>query len=44
MDSWLVAPLDTHIIFRVPVADRWKCAAHSIGVDLERFFNRSGCA
>ncbi len=44
MDAWIVAPLDYNIIFRVPVGDRWKCAAHSIGVDLDRFINRSGCA
>jgi len=44
MDAWIVAPLDYNIIFKVPVGDRWKCAAQSIGVDLERFINRSGCA
>lgn len=44
IDSWLVAPLDRRIIFSVPVVDRWKVAARSIGVDFERFFNRGGYA
>jgi putative transcriptional regulator len=44
MDSWIVAPLDTSIVFRVPVNERWKYAASSIGIDLERFMNRSGNA
>lgn len=43
-DSWLIAPLDTNIIFDAPVADRWKLAANSIGVDLERYCSRAGCA
>ena len=44
MDSWLVAPLDDRILFSVPVSERWKHAAQSIGVDMERYCNRSGCA
>jgi putative transcriptional regulator len=44
MDTWLVSPLDREVIFSLPVADRWKYAAHSIGVDLERFIGRSGRA
>lgn len=44
MDSWLVAPLDYNVIFNVPVSERWRYAANSIGVDLNRFINRSGNA
>jgi putative transcriptional regulator len=44
MDTWLVSPCDRDIIFSLPVADRWKYAAHSIGVDFERFICRSGSA
>jgi putative transcriptional regulator len=42
MDSWLVAPMDNKIIFDIPVSERWKAAADSIGVDLDRFFSRQG--
>jgi len=44
IDSWLVAPLDNRIIFDVPVNERWKVAAESIGVDLTRFFYKQGTA
>jgi putative transcriptional regulator len=44
MDAWLVSPLDRDVIFGLPVADRWKYAAHSIGVDLDRFICRGGRA
>lgn len=44
MDGWIIAPLDANIIFRVPVSDRWKSAAESVGIDLDRFINRSGTA
>ncbi|MBI5639430.1 MAG: YqgE/AlgH family protein [Nitrospirae bacterium] len=43
-DSWLVAPLDQNIVFNAPVNDRWRMAAGTIGVDFERFINRSGMA
>jgi len=32
-NSWLVAPLDTSILFDVAVEDRWTAALRSIGVD-----------
>jgi len=32
-NSWLVAPLDTSIIFEVPIEERWTAALHSIGVE-----------
>lgn len=42
IDSWLVAPMDNKIIFDVPVSERWKAAADSIGVDMTRFFYKQG--
>lgn len=44
MDSWLVAPLDTAVIFNLPVGDRWRHAASTIGVDLGRLVHRGGKA
>ena len=41
-DSWLVASMDNRIIFDVPVNERWKAAADSIGVDLTRLFSKQG--
>jgi len=32
-NSWVVAPLDTSIIFDVPPEDRWASALRSIGID-----------
>lgn len=32
-NSWLVAPLDTSILFDVPLEQRWTAALRSIGVD-----------
>ncbi|HQN96417.1 MAG TPA: YqgE/AlgH family protein [Thermoanaerobaculales bacterium] len=32
-NSWLVAPLDTSIIFEVPIEERWTAALRSIGVE-----------
>ncbi|MEJ2580454.1 MAG: YqgE/AlgH family protein [Acidobacteriota bacterium] len=32
-NSWVVAPLDTSILFDVPVEDRWAAALNSIGID-----------
>ena len=32
-NSWVVAPLDTSIIFEVPVEERWAAALKSIGID-----------
>ncbi len=43
-DSWLVAPINRDIVFRMPPADRWREAAALIGVDFERFFFSSGSA
>lgn len=43
-DSWLVAPLDQNIIFETPVAERWRSAASSIGVDFDRLTMKGGWA
>jgi putative transcriptional regulator len=32
-NSWLVAPLDTSIVFEVPIEERWNAALRSIGVE-----------
>jgi len=32
-NSWLVAPLESSILFDTPYEDRWMAALHSIGVD-----------
>jgi putative transcriptional regulator len=42
LDSWLVAPMNNNIIFDIQVGERWKAAADSIGVDLNRFFCKQG--
>jgi putative transcriptional regulator len=42
IDGWLVAPVNNKIIFDVPVGERWKAAADSIGVDLTRLVYRQG--
>ncbi|MEW6569628.1 MAG: YqgE/AlgH family protein [Nitrospirota bacterium] len=42
IDSWLIAPVDNRIIFDTPVNDRWRAAAESIGVDMDRFFFKQG--
>jgi putative transcriptional regulator len=42
IDGWLVAPVNNKIIFDVPVSERWKAVADSIGVDLTRLVYRQG--
>lgn len=32
-NSWVVAPLDTSIVFDVPVEDRWAAALKSLGIE-----------
>jgi putative transcriptional regulator len=41
-DSWLVTPAVNQIIFDIPVEDRWKAAANSIGIDITRLVQRQG--
>jgi putative transcriptional regulator len=42
IDSWLVAPANNHIIFDLPVEERLKAAAESIGIDIMRLVQRQG--
>jgi putative transcriptional regulator len=44
MDGWLVAPFDNNLIFNIPVIERWRSAVDSIGIDVNRYINRSGRA
>ena len=41
-DSWLVAPAINEIIFDIPVDERWKAAAESIGIDITRLVQGQG--
>jgi len=41
-DSWLVAPAINQIIFDIPVDERWKAAAESIGIDITRLVQGQG--
>lgn len=43
-DSWIVAPLDSRVIFEIPVSERWRHAASSAGVEPDRYINRGGSA
>src|SRR3990170_1708352 len=42
IDSWLVAPIDKRIIFDVPVNERWRATADSIGIDFTRLVDKQG--
>jgi len=42
IDGWLIAPINNKIIFNIPVGERWKAAADSIGIDLSRLICRQG--
>jgi putative transcriptional regulator len=42
IDSWLVAPMNKRIIFDMPVNERWRAAADSIGIDLTRLVDKQG--
>jgi putative transcriptional regulator len=41
-DGWLIAPVNNEIVFDIPVTERWKAAADSIGVDLTRLVYKHG--
>jgi len=41
-DGWLIAPVNNKIVFDIPVTERWKAAADSIGVDLTRLVYKQG--
>lgn len=44
MGSWLVAPVDSRIIFGIPISERWRTAAKLTGVDFDRYCDLSGSA
>lgn len=33
-NAWLTAPADLNILFKTPIADRWREAARLIGIDI----------
>ena len=33
-NAWLTAPADMNILFKTPIADRWRDAAKLIGIDI----------
>ena len=43
-NSWLTAPADAELLFRLPLDARWQAAAGRIGVDLARLADYSGHA
>jgi len=43
-NSWLTAPCDESIVFRLPFEQRWSAAARLLGVDLSRLSHLSGSA
>jgi len=34
-NAWLTAPADMNILFKTPIADRWRDAAKLIGIDIQ---------
>ncbi len=43
-NAWLTVPADQAIVFDTPVAERWRAAAQSLGVDLSRLSDDVGHA
>ena len=43
-NSWLTAPADAELLFRLPLEARWQAAAGRIGVDLARLADYTGHA
>ena len=43
-NSWLTAPADADLLFRMPLEARWQAAAGRIGVDLARLADYAGHA
>ncbi len=43
-NAWLTAPANSNILFHTPIADRWREAAKSIGVDIHNIANEAGHA
>ena len=43
-NSWLTAPADMNILFRTPIAERWREAAKLIGIDIQTMPDTAGHA
>ncbi|WP_313107613.1 YqgE/AlgH family protein [Atlantibacter sp.] len=43
-NSWLTAPADMNILFRIPIAHRWREAAKLIGIDIHTMPDTAGHA
>ncbi|MBA4285018.1 MAG: YqgE/AlgH family protein [Xanthomonadaceae bacterium] len=43
-NSWLNAPVEQHVLFDTPAADRWIAATRLIGVDISHLASRAGHA
>jgi len=43
-NSWLNAPVEQHVLFEVPAAERWIAATRLIGVDISHLASRAGHA
>lgn len=43
-NSWLTAPVDTELLFDMPLEQRWQAAGGRIGVDMTRMTDYSGHA
>lgn len=43
-NSWLNTPVDTRILFKAPVAERWKLATRLLGVDVTQLGGDAGHA
>ncbi len=41
---WLTIPANSHILFQTPIAERWREAARSIGVDIHNITSEAGHA
>lgn len=43
-NAWLTTPAKTHILFQTPIAERWREAARSMGVDIHNMSSDAGHA
>lgn len=43
-NAWLTTPADSNILFHTPIAERWREAAKSIGVDIHNITSEAGHA
>ena len=43
-NAWLTTPANSNILFQTPIADRWREAARSIGIDIHSIASDAGHA